>query len=29
MATTYLTRTPGSEGNRKTFTFSTWYKREK
>jgi hypothetical protein len=23
----YLTRTPASAGNRKTFTFSTWIKR--
>ena len=29
MATTYLTRTPGSEGNRKTWTLSGWYKRSK
>ena len=27
MATTYLTRTPASSGNRKTFTFSFWCKR--
>ena len=27
MATTYLTRTPGGAGNRKTFTFSAWVKR--
>ena len=27
MANTYLTRTPSSEGNRKTFTFSGWFKR--
>jgi len=27
MATTYLTRTPSSSGNRKTFTFSFWVKR--
>jgi len=27
MATTYLQRTPSSEGNRKTFTFSGWFKR--
>ena len=27
MATTYLTRTPGSTGNRKTWTFSAWVKR--
>ncbi len=26
---TYLNRTPSSEGNRKTFTFSTWVKRSK
>jgi hypothetical protein len=26
MASTYLTRTPSSAGNRKTFTFSTWFK---
>jgi len=26
---TYLSRTPSSEGNRKTFTFSTWVKRSK
>ena len=26
MATTYLSRTPSSAGNRKTFTFSTWFK---
>ena len=26
MATTYLNRTPSSEGNRKTWTFSTWFK---
>ena len=24
---TYLNKTPGSEGNRKTWTFSTWFKR--
>ena len=23
----YLSRTPGSAGNRKTFTFSCWFKR--
>ena len=27
MATTYLTRTPASDGNRKIFTISTWLKR--
>ena len=27
MASTYLTRTPSSSGNRKTFTFSLWVKR--
>jgi len=27
MATTYITRTPGSAGNRKTWTLSGWYKR--
>jgi hypothetical protein len=27
MASTYLSRTPGSSGNRKTWTFSTWVKR--
>ena len=27
MATTYLSKTPSSAGNRKTFTFSTWIKR--
>ena len=27
MANTYLTRTPSSSGNRKTFTFSFWFKR--
>ena len=27
MATTYLTRTPASAGNRKTFTISAWIKR--
>jgi hypothetical protein len=27
MASTYFTRTPGSGGNRRTFTFSTWIKR--
>jgi hypothetical protein len=27
MATTYLTRTPSSAGNRKTWTFSAWIKR--
>jgi len=27
MASTYLTRTPGSAGNRKTWTFSAWVKR--
>ena len=26
MASTYLTRTPSSEGNRKTWTFSAWFK---
>ena len=29
MASTYLTRTPSSSGNRKTWTFSTWFKRSK
>jgi hypothetical protein len=29
MATTYLSKTPSSAGNRKTFTFSTWIKRSK
>ena len=29
MANTYLTRTPGSSGNRKTWTFSAWIKRSK
>ena len=29
MASTYLTRTPSSAGNRKTFTFSCWFKRGK
>jgi len=29
MATTYLTRTPSSSGNRKTWTFSAWFKRSK
>ena len=29
MATTYLTRTPGSAGNRKTWTYSAWIKRGK
>jgi len=29
MASTYLTRTPSSAGNRKTFTFSAWIKRAK
>jgi len=29
MANTYLTRTPSSAGNRKTFTFSFWVKRNK
>jgi hypothetical protein len=29
MANTYLTRTPASDGNRKTFTFSGWIKRSK
>ena len=29
MASTYLTRTPSSSGNRKTFTFSFWFKRSK
>ena len=24
---TYMHKTPGSEGNRRTFTFSTWVKR--
>ena len=28
MATTYLNRTPSSEGNRKKWTFSTWFKIE-
>ena len=27
MASTYLSRTPASAGNRKTWTFSTWFKR--
>ena len=27
MASTYLTRTPSSSGNRKTFTLSLWMKR--
>ena len=27
MASTYLTRTPSSTGNRKTFTISVWVKR--
>jgi hypothetical protein len=27
--TTYLNRTPGSSGNRKTYTFSAWIKRSK
>jgi len=29
MASTYLSRTPSSAGNRKTFTFSCWFKRSK
>ena len=29
MSNTYLTRTPSSSGNRKTFTFSFWFKRSK
>jgi len=29
MANSYLTRTPSSGGNRKTFTISTWFKRTK
>ena len=29
MANTYLTRTPSSAGNRKTYTFSLWFKRAK
>ena len=29
MASTYLTRTPGSAGNRKTWTYSAWIKRGK
>ena len=29
MANTYLTRTAGSTGNRKTFTFSAWIKRSR
>ena len=29
MANTYLTRTPSSGGNRKTFTISAWFKRSK
>ena len=29
MATTYLTRTPSSTGNRKIFTISAWIKRSK
>ncbi len=28
MAATYLTRTPSSSGNRKTFTYSAWFKIE-
>ena len=28
-STAYLKRTPSSEGNRKTFTFSTWCKRHR
>ena len=27
MASTYLTRTPSSAGNRRTYTFSGWFKR--
>ena len=27
MASTYLTRTPSSAGNRKTFTISAWFKK--
>ena len=27
MASTYLTRTPASDGNRRVFTLSTWVKR--
>ena len=27
MATTSLIRTPSSTGNRKTFTFSAWFKK--
>ena len=26
MATTYISRTPGSAGDRKTWTFSVWFK---
>ena len=26
MANTYITRTPGSNGNQKTWTFSAWIK---
>ena len=29
MASTYLTRTPSSSGNRKTFSISFWMKRSK
>ena len=29
MASTALTRTPSSAGNRKTWTFSAWFKRSK
>jgi len=29
MPSTYLTRTPSSAGNRKTYTFSLWFKRAK
>jgi len=29
MANTYLNRTPSSSGNRKTWTFSAWFKRSK
>ena len=29
MASTYLTRTPSSTGNRQIFTFSAWVKRGK
>ena len=29
MASTYLTRTPSSSGNRKTWTLSMWVKRDR